>query len=569
MDVLPAGSSISQPLIEVMMMHSGHTLDVDENETHVWDLKYTTEVAIVNEGETGDSESEGCRAEDLSQLVHINNATGTLIAGSQLGAIVNYECRIKYVASITVTDTGVGGSLHPPGLSASGQVEIVVLDRNDPPKFNLFQYDAHACSDHILCLQIQENTIAGAFVGQLTATDPDIAEEGMTFSIEDNAMFNVLPSGDIVVSENVGTVLNYEVHSTQLRKSFTVHVRDSGTLAERVCDIESSNAATEILKFPVPPSELTAEQLSLGPQIRKREVQYLTCTRSSTAINGTVNISIATYGWFLVADDFNLEQLQSNLSSLLPSSQNDVIAEMRYSNGSISAEKRLCSSANDLHLFITFSTFPGDVPEIYAVHSETQDVSIQVQTISQGSTFYQYCTECDEDGGTEDCECQYNPPAAGATALHDQNVANICAWLGGNMTFKRVTATSTEAVLVIDVVDVNEPPILDMAQLNTSVEENAVEGKLLGRLIATDPDNVHHAGKQSLLFFMGEENARTKFTPDSTTGLSCNDVLCIDSIHGNVSVAEGAILDFEAQNNFSVTFAVQDSACNDPLANPS
>ena len=114
-----------------------------------------------------------------------------------------------------------------------------------------------------------------------------------------------------------------------------------------------------------------------------------------------------------------------------------------------------------------------------------------------------------------------------------------------------VTATSTETsnsdtastVQTIDVTvgDVNFPPT-DMSLSSNTVDENAANGTAVGTVTTTDPDS------GETFTYTLTDTAGGRFTIDSNTG--------------QITVADGSLLDFETTTNHNVTVQVTDSGGN-------
>ncbi len=106
-----------------------------------------------------------------------------------------------------------------------------------------------------------------------------------------------------------------------------------------------------------------------------------------------------------------------------------------------------------------------------------------------------------------------------------------------------VTATdadgaTTSQTFVVTVLDVNEAPT-DLALNGSSLAENSAAGTVLGRASVSDPDS-----GESFLFALTDD-AGGRFV--------------IDGSSGEVSVAPGAVLDFESAPSHDITIKVTDS----------
>lgn len=94
--------------------------------------------------------------------------------------------------------------------------------------------------------------------------------------------------------------------------------------------------------------------------------------------------------------------------------------------------------------------------------------------------------------------------------------------------------------IVIEVVDVNEPPVFAQSDFKFAVNENSLPFTVIGTVVASDPDQ----GDQ-LTYSMSMLNASSPFE--------------IDSNSGEVTLTSTATLDFETQASYQVILCVSDS----------
>lgn len=139
----------------------------------------------------------------------INSTTGqiTVVNGSGL----NFEAISAVALTITVTDNG------NPSLSASAVATITLTDVNEAPVVTPMAFT------------IFENSINGAFIGTIAASDPD-AGQSRTFAItagNTNNAFAINPSTG-VLSVNNSAALNYEAITLF---NLTVTATDNGSPA--------------------------------------------------------------------------------------------------------------------------------------------------------------------------------------------------------------------------------------------------------------------------------------------------------------------------------------------------
>ena len=122
---------------------------------------------------------------------------------------------------------------------------------------------------------------------------------------------------------------------------------------------------------------------------------------------------------------------------------------------------------------------------------------------------------------------------------------------------KKAPSISIQAMINITVTDVNEDPVFQLDFMPKHVSENKVSGTYLGTLNATDPDNKNYV-HQSLSYFAINPAGYTAIPTDLRTGLSCTPIYCIHSITGDVTVAEGGVINYEEPTTWNVTFQAED-----------
>lgn len=146
----------------------------------------------------------------------LDNTDRFEIVGDQLkvkaGAVLNFEDASSHQLNIQVTDTG--------NLTHQKTFTIAVTDVNEAPE-----------SLELTSSTINENAVAGAVVGTLSATDPDVGDNpGLMFSLTNNPgeLFEIVGNELRVAA---GAVLNYE-DATSHQVEVTVTDTDGAFHAE-------------------------------------------------------------------------------------------------------------------------------------------------------------------------------------------------------------------------------------------------------------------------------------------------------------------------------------------------
>ena len=140
---------LGDPIEDVIWEQLRHVIDVDRNDTLIWELLAVKMIEMSDEKPCGDRPQE--EFDDVkNDAFRVGNATGQLIGG---GLRTDYECGVKYEITLQVTDTGtdthgVTGGLFTPEqreLSDTGSIEVRVKDLNDPPFFYEWDGTTNKC----------------------------------------------------------------------------------------------------------------------------------------------------------------------------------------------------------------------------------------------------------------------------------------------------------------------------------------------------------------------------------------------------------------------------------------
>ena len=178
--------------------------------------------------------------------------------------------------------------------------------------------------------------------------------------------------------------------------------------------------------------------------------------------------------------------------------------------------------------------------------------------LTWGAGNFSFCADCDGNGeAKESCTCVTENP-------YEESRAHICDWLGGEIRNKIAPPNSVERNLTIHVLDVNEPPVLNFSNVAESVPENSLSGIALGFVTANDPDNTAALPtKQKMFYFMAESNENPAGKKNLENGKSCHGIVCVVPSTGELSVADGAQIDFEgAEGRVTFFLRVQDNGGN-------
>ena len=481
----------------------------------------------------------------------LDNAGGLFaISGTQLvvAGALDYEANASYNITVHVTDNG--------GLSYDKTFTIAVNNVNEAP------------TDITLSnASVNESAAAGVIVGNLAAIDPD-AGGTATFTLLDNAGGRFAISGNQLV---VAGGLNYEANASH---NITVHVTDNGGLSydktfsiavnnvnEAPTDISlSNNIATDNLYNGTPIGNLALIDPDIG------DSATFTLTNNSS-------------GRFAISGN----QL---VSTGLPTPNGTFVVSVNgVDSGGLSFDKTfniIINNPNDAPTDITLSN--AGVNESAAAGVIVGNLAAIDPDLNDGATF----TLVDNAGGRFAISGN-QLVVAGALDYETSTTHSVVirATDSGGLTFDKT--------LIINVNDVFENNNPDINAQSFAVNENSASGTLVGTLTATDPDagdtftyafvenpalqeqiasaqaNVD-AAAQALANYSGGSTAveyaiLAGLTVQYATALSAlNSLLAqdysnftINPLSGAITVAAGAVLDFEAIPSYYFNVSVTDA----------
>lgn len=441
----------------------------------------------------------------------IDPATGEItIADSTL---LDFETINAFELEVTVTDDGEGN------LSRSATVLIQVLDVNEAPVVADQGFD------------IAEDAEVGAVVGLVVAEDEDFGQT-LTYEIlsgNDDGIFQIDPlTGEITIADV--TQLDFE---TQAQYILEVSVTDDGepsltTTATITIDILDVNEppVVEDQTFDI------AENSPLGTVI------------------GTILAEDQDFGQTLTYEI--LSGNESGAFAIDPATGELTIADPSLFNFEVQSEFVLTVQVTD--------DGEGNLSDIATITINVTDVNeapvfediegFEVFENSDNGTIVGTVTATDEDfgqtltyeivGGNESGAFAIDP-VTGEITVADGTVLDFETINRFELTIRATDdgdpSLSTDIVVPIDILDVNEAPVL--ADRTFSLNENSPVDTVVGQLMAVDPDF-----GQTLTYSITTGNESGAFAIDPATGV--------------ITVADSAPLDFETTTTFQLTISVTD-----------
>ena len=471
---------------------------VDENAAN----GTTVGTVSATDPDAGDSATYAL-TDDAGGRFAIDGATGEITVAD--GSLLDFEATASHDVTVRVTDSG--------GLAHSETFTISLGDVNEQPT----ELDLSANS-------VDENAANGTTVGTVSVTDPD-AGDSATYALTDDAGGRFAidgATGEITVAD--GSLLDFESAASH---DVTVQVTDAGGLAhtetftinlgdvnERPTDLDLSANSVD---------ENAANGTSVGTvSVTDPDAGDSASYALTDDAGGRFAID-STTGEITVAD--------GSLLDFEAATSHDVTVRVTDSGGLAHSE--------------TFTINLGDVNE------RPTDLDLSASTVDENATngtTVGTVSVTDPDAG-DSASYTLTDDAGGRFAI-DSATGEITVADGSLLDFESaashdVTVRVTDAgglahteTFTINLGDVNERPT-DLALAGNSVDENAADGTTIGTVSVTDPD----AGDSASYALTDDAGGR----------------FAIDSATGEITVADGSLLDFEAATSHDVTVRVTDA----------
>lgn len=443
----------------------------------------------------------------------IDPATGQITVADP--TMLNYEGTPAYSLTVRATDNG------SPALSATGTINISVLDANEPPVMNPASFT------------LAENSATGTVVGTVTASDPDAGQSRTFLIIAGNSggAFAINPSTGLITVFN-GSLLDFETTPTI---PLTIRVTDNGQPAL----FSSATASIQLTNVNEPPkvrnTTLTLDENSpsgaVAGTVIADDPEQGSVTYAIVAGNALGAFSIdASSGVISVADshwldyettpNFNLSVQATDNGTPSFSNTGTVAIRLRdvnespqmadatfsvpehSSNGFLLGD--LSASDPDLGQSKTFSITSGNGAGIFAINSSTGRITIV-------------------NGAALDFET--SPTLSLTIQVTDDGNPSL----------------SQSATVTVHVQDANDSPIFS-GPGSFVVAENTPAGSTVGTIVASDPDTI--TPNNQLTYSIASGNTDNAFGIDPSTG--------------RLFVSNPLVLNYEAQHSLVLQIVATD-----------
>ncbi|MEQ8469792.1 MAG: cadherin domain-containing protein [Marinoscillum sp.] len=458
-----------------------------------------TAVGTISAGDpNGDPITFSVVAGNTEGSFEVNSETGAVTLAT--GAQVDFETQSTYEMTVEVSD----GSL-----SAQGVITIEINDLNEQPTLA----DAS--------FSINENSVVGFLVGTLTGDDPD--GDVLTYSISAGNSLGAFLMENSTGKLRVENQAALDFETTPIF-TLTVEVSDgeltnSATVTVSLNDVdESVNQAPQIQDQSFTVSESASANTSLGTiAAGDADGDALTFSFSGTS---RFEVDASTGALTLVAADLDFE------------TEDTYTFTVEVSDGALTSSAIMTVEVLDENEAPTLSDATFGLPEN----------SIKGTVVGQ-------LTFSDPENDVLDLNITSgNQSEAFAINASGELVVNTKSALDFETTPTfSLTVQATDgafivsAVVVVNLEDVDEsvnqaPQIVAQS---FSIEENSAGGTTVGTVIAEDPDD----DGITFTIISGDETA-----------------FSIDAATGEITVVEGADLDYETSTNYSYNVQVSDGS---------
>lgn len=457
----------------------------------------------------------------------ISATTGQLTVNN--AAALNFEVTPQFVLQIQVAD---GGN---PSLTATQNVTVNITDVNEAPVMNAGQ-----------SFFVNEHTANSVAVGTVQATDPDSVAPNKTLTY---SILSGNTSNAFAINSSTGqiTVANSSALSFAVAPSFSLQIKvaDGGNPS-----LSSTQAVTvTLIDVNESPSINAGQTFVIADNSAANAVvgTVIASDPDSTAPNKTLTYSISSGN---SGNAFAINSATGQITVLTPSALNSTTTPqysllIQVTDGGSPA---LSVSQN-----VTINvTAPNRAPTIPAGQSfsisENSPTSTPVgvvsasdpDTVAPNNTLNYSIASGNTNSAFGINTATGQITVANAAALNFETTPTFSLQIrvgdGGN------PSLSTTQTVVVHVTDVNEAPALTLNQ-NFVVNENALNGTTVGTVLATDPDQSAPNGTLNY----------------SIIGGNTNNAFTINSLNGNISVANSSALNVVSNPQFNLQIQVSDN----------
>jgi hypothetical protein len=472
----------------------------------------------------------------------IDALTGEITVAA--GAKLDYETINSYTLTVVGTDDGPGR------LVATKTYTVTILDSPEPPVVNAATGT------------VAENSLGGKSVANVTATDVDVGDT-LTFSLVSAVPASLLDkftvdsaTGNVLVK--AGTVagdINYEGIADH-KIVLTVKVTDSFGLSDQNL---VTLTVTDVPEAPIwsPPSVVYKKELVAG-SVGEPFTSYVMDEDANEVFSfDLIGVSPSDPGFAL-----------DNVGTLLV--PDETVASSLHFGDVYTFSLRISdkfglSTLGQLVVEITKNNVPPTLGQLEVSINENPSAGMTLATV-----------QADDQNAGQDVTYRIAPvgaslnqpfpfnittiPRAGAIASGRIFVTDpsIVDYEKRPVFYAAITVTdndpkplSSQALVIITVVDVQEVPKFRQKEIPTTVLENSASGTVLSTvsLVADDPD-IADAGK--LVYSWIDADASSVFTLNPATAA--------------VTVAPGAVLNYEVRSEYRFGVRVRDTASNTDTA---
>ena len=433
----------------------------------------------------------------------INSSTGQITVAN--GSLLNYEAATSHSLTVRVTDSS--------GLTYDETFTINLTDINEAPTLI-----------GLTGTTVAENAANGTVVGTASTTDPD-AGDTHTYSLLDDAGGRFAIDGNTgVITVADGSLLDYDSAASH---GLTIRATDAAGLTyDQAVTINLTNVNE------------TPTDLALSAN-----------TVAENAANGTVVGTIS--GTDPDAGDtktYSFTDSAGGRFAINSSTGQITVADSSLLNYEAATSHSVTVRVTDGGGLTYDETFTINLTDI---NDAPTDLALSANTVAENAangTVVGIVSGTDPDSG--DTKTYSFTDSAGGRFAINSTTGEITVADGTLLDYEAATSHTVtvrvtdsggltyDETFAINLTDVNETPT-DVALSANTVAENAANGTVVGIVSGIDPDS----GDTKTYSFT--DSAGGRFAINSTTG--------------EITVADGTLLDYEAATSHTVTVRVTDS----------
>jgi hypothetical protein len=543
----------------------------DGNDSHAFAIDTNTGAITVASGAVLDFEalstyglavqvSDGTQSNAALVTINLTNVNESPVISNQTLSVVENSIVGTAVGTVVASDPDAGTTLNYL-ITAGNEAEQFTINANTGAisVANGVTLDFEANSSYGLTVQVSDGLLSSTALVTINLTNvnesPTIANQ--TFTIAENAANGTLVGNVLAADPDAGTTLTYSITAGNLSGAFAIN-NQTGAITV---------ANGSLLDYEALASYGLAVRVSDGAlnQTATATINLTNVNESPTIANQTFSVAENSANGTLVGNvvagdpdtGTSLTYAITSGNSSGAFAINSLTGAITVANGSLLNYEAQAAYGLTVQVSDGLLTKSAAVTVNLTNVNESPSVANQTFTVAENSaagTLVGNVVASDPDAGASLSYSIIAGNDAGRFAIDSATGAITVA--GAALDFETVPSygltvqvsdglLSSTALVTVNLTNVNESPTI--ANQTFSVAENVADGTLVGNVVAGDPD------------------AATSLNYSITAGNSSG-AFAIDAATGAITVANGALLNYEGQASYSLNVLVSDGALSDAAA---